>query len=301
MSNSSIAIVTPSFRRDLELCRTLNRTVLEFLPQSVHHHIIVPRRDARLFRPLADSRTHIAFVEEIIPRGYVQIPGTRRWLSKASVVPLHGWHVQQIVKIAAVAALSERIAVVADSDVMIVRDVDPSTFSRDGKTRLYRQSGGITAEMKLHVAWHRNACNLLGISPYGPPADDYIGMLISWDRRLVIDMCSHIEKVSGKRWDTAFGGARRISEYLLYGLFVDNVGSSRDRVWIDENSHCHTHWGVEPILASAAPEFVDRLGKDDVSVMIASYSATTDAVRKAILALATKGRLIQTKSYGGAS
>ena len=46
----SLAVVTPSYAPDLELCRDLNRSVLEWTPADVHHHIIVPRRDERAVR-----------------------------------------------------------------------------------------------------------------------------------------------------------------------------------------------------------------------------------------------------------
>jgi hypothetical protein len=42
---SSLAVVTPSYALDLDLGRDLNRSVLEWTPADVHHHIIVLRRD----------------------------------------------------------------------------------------------------------------------------------------------------------------------------------------------------------------------------------------------------------------
>src|ERR1700694_3836202 len=54
-----MSVITPSFAADFEICADLPRSVLEFSPESVHHHIIVPRSDLKLFARLAGPRTHI--------------------------------------------------------------------------------------------------------------------------------------------------------------------------------------------------------------------------------------------------
>jgi hypothetical protein len=278
----SITIVTPSYAGDFELCATLNRSVLQFFPAGVRHDIIVDGCDAARFRTLAGPRTRIITCEEILPRGYVKIPGTRRWFSTGAVVPVHGWLIQQIVKIAAVLAADTPVAVMADSDVVLVKTADPNLFHADDKTRLYRQSFGISSEMKAHVEWYRNACSLLHVTASEPPVHDYIGNLISWDRTIVQKLCKYIEDVSGRRWDRALVRTRRISEYLLYGIFVERVLGADAPVWIDERERCHNHWSFSPIVESGIADFVGSMGDDDISIMITSHSTTTPQVREAI-------------------
>ena len=55
----AMSVITPSFAPDFELCADLHRSVLEYSPNSVHHHIVVPRSDLKLFGRLAGPRTHI--------------------------------------------------------------------------------------------------------------------------------------------------------------------------------------------------------------------------------------------------
>jgi hypothetical protein len=57
---SSLAVLTPSYAPDLELCRDLNRSVLEWTQPEVRHHIIVPRRDVGLFARLRGPRTEVS-------------------------------------------------------------------------------------------------------------------------------------------------------------------------------------------------------------------------------------------------
>ncbi len=291
MHNGQIAIITPSYGPDFELCRTLNRSVLEFLPPSVKHYIFVDRRDLQLFGTLAGERTLVATKEEIMPKGIVQIPGLNRWISTATLLPISGWLVQQIAKIATAELLTESTLVMVDSDALFIRDVEPALFSGNGASRLYRCPGAITADMTAHVTWHHSACQLLGVAPDPPPMDDYIGQIISWDRELVRRMCARIESVSGHSWHAALARKRAVSEYLLYGLFVEKVVGAAGNVWIDERSRCKTHWELSPLLESDLAEFATKFADGDFALMIGSHSRTSAQTRRAAIEMATNGRL----------
>lgn len=287
MSGSDIAIVTPSFARDYELCRALNESVLRFVPDSVKHYIFVDRRDLALFQRLAGPRTVIAAIEEILPPGFFKVPFSKKWwLSISAQYPAKGWLVQQLAKLSAVHALKERVIVNMDSDVRFIRSVDLALFAGDGQTRMYRKSGGIVAGME-HVEWHRNVCRLLGVEADGVPMDDYVGNVISWDRRVALNACARVEAVTEMPWHVAFTRGRKVSEYLVYGLYVDKViGQEAAGVWVDERSWCHTYWGPGPLAESDVEPFVAGLQNDDVAFSIAGYSGTDDRVTQAALRLA---------------
>ena len=69
-----IAVITKSFAPDFELCVALNRSVLDNAPDTVRHHIIVPRPDLKLFGRLASARTHIRCDADLLPRAFVRVP-----------------------------------------------------------------------------------------------------------------------------------------------------------------------------------------------------------------------------------
>ena len=69
-----MAVITKSFAPDFELCVALNRSVLDNSPDTVWHHIIVPRSDLRLFGRLAGPRTHIRCEADLLPRTFVRVP-----------------------------------------------------------------------------------------------------------------------------------------------------------------------------------------------------------------------------------
>jgi hypothetical protein len=270
-----IAVVTPSFARDFTLCSELNESVLTHLPASAKHYIIVDNRDLDLFSVLEGARTVIMAVEDVIPKGYFKLPHLKSWwFSSAAFVPAKGWLIQQLVKLSVARMLDEDVQVNVDSDVRFVRPVDASLFVGGGKTRLYRKPGGVFAGM-VHVKWHKNVCRLLGVREETLPIDDYVGNMISWNRQLAIDACAHVEAVTGGPWHCAFTRGRLVSEYLLYGLYVDKiVGRDAADVWLDERSRCHTYWGPGPLPASQVEEFVNAIAEDDVAFSIAGLTGT---------------------------
>ena len=296
-----VAVVTVSFCRDFELCRELNASVMRFWPPSTNHYVIVDRRDLEMFSILENDRTEVSVVEDVIPRGYHKLSFSKRWwLSSVALRPALGWLVQQLVKISFALAAEEEVLVNVDSDVRFIRPVDPSLFVRDGLTRMYRLPGGIVAGMN-HVKWHRNVTRLLGVQPDAVPMADYVGNVISWNRRIVADVCARIEAVTGLPWHVAFTRGRQVSEYLTYGLFVDKVaGRKAAGVWVDERSWCHTYWGPEPLTAEAMPAFVQRLRDDDLAFSIAGYTGTAPEVASAAIALvdAASGGAGRARSTG---
>lgn len=289
--SGSLAIVTPSYAPDFELCRTLNRSVMEFLPNSVKHYIFVDRRDFKLFRTLSGSRTSVVIKEEMMPRGIYQVPGTNRWVSNATFLPITGWLVQQIAKIAAADFLTEDALVMVDSDAVFVRDVDTRIFIDDGRTRLYRQLGAIREHMTAHISWHHNASRLLDLPRELVPLTDYIGQVIGWDRAIVRDMCARIETVNGCSWHAALARARQVSEYLLYGMFVEQTPEMRNRVWIDERSRVGMYWEIAALSDTEIDAFARSLDDEDIALMITSHSKTSPEARRLAIATATNGRL----------
>jgi hypothetical protein len=190
------------------------------------------------------------------------------------MMPAKGWLIQQIAKLSMARHADEPVLVNVDSDVRFLRPIDPALFTRDGKTRLYRLPGGVTRDMP-HVKWNRNVSRLLDVAPDAMPPNDYVGNVISWDRKLVLEACAHVEKIARVPWYVAFTRARLASEYFLYGLYLDRVvGLDAAPVWIDNRSWCHTYWGPGPLPAADVATFVASMSDDDIAFSVAGYTAT---------------------------
>jgi hypothetical protein len=282
---SSFAVLTPSYAPDFRLCRELNRSVLEWTAPDVDHHLVVPRWDRELFEPLRGPRTHLWTVEELLPRRMLPAKIFNAWLDpRRPYPPVRGWVMQQIVKFAAVTKLDTELLVLADSDVVLVRPVTIDTLRRGELVRFYRSDGAVDEQLPRHLRWHEAAHRLLGLLPAGPPPlPDYVSAFNVWDRRVVLALRDRIEDVNGRPWLDAIASQLHISEFILYGVFVDGVLGASAKVIPADSMLCNSHWGPEPMAHASVPDFVRALQPDDVAVMISSQSDTEPDVRRLAL------------------
>jgi Family of unknown function (DUF6492) len=282
---SSLAVLTPSYSPDFELCRELNRSVLDRMPPDVDHHVIVPRRDRELFARLDGPRTRVWTIDELVPRRMVPVPMINAWLNlRRPYPPVRGWVMQQIVKLAVAAELGADLVVLADSDVVLVRPVTVDTFREDGRVRFYRSDRAVDERLPRHLLWHKVARRLLGLPPAEPPPlPDYISAFNVWERRVVLALRERIEQVNGRPWLDAIASQLHLSEFILYGVFVDAVLGTSARVIAAESMLCHSYWGPEPLARAAVSGFVRGLQPADVAVMISAQSKTQPEVRREAL------------------
>jgi Family of unknown function (DUF6492) len=282
---TGLAILTPSYAPDLELCRELNRSVLDLAPPDVDHHLVVPRRDYKLFAPLGGPRTIVRTVDDLVPRGMLPFPKANAWLNvRRPYPPIRGWVMQQIIKLAAASELDVDMLVLVDSDVTFVRPITADTFRIDGRVRFYRDQNAVDAGMHRHLIWHDVARRLLGLSPAGPPPlPDYISAMSSWDRRVVLALRDRIHEVTGRPWLDAIASQLHVSEFILYGVFMDELCPASAAASAAVSSLCHAHWGPGPLEREGVPAFVDAFAPDDVAVMISAKTETAPSVRREAL------------------
>jgi hypothetical protein len=281
-----MAVITPSFAPDFELCVALNRSVLDNAPNTVEHHIIVPRSDLKLFGRLAGSRTHIRCEADFLPRTFIPIPFSKFTLNLGRPFPpVRGWILQQVVKLAAVAAAEDDVVLVVDSDVEFVRPFAAEMFVRDGQVRFYRRPNQIDERLPRHMIWHRVARVLLGLRPVEPPFTDYIpSSLVAWDPRVVKRMLARVTAATGRPWPTAIAGQLHFSEWTLYGVFVDEVSGAPANSFASEDQFCLCYWQPSPLDLDRVADFIRGVRPTDVAAMISAKSRTPLAVREAAFA-----------------
>ena len=281
-----LAVITPSYEPDFGLCEDLSRSVLENSPETVHHHIIVPRRDLQLFARLAGPRTHIRCEADFLPSSFVPVPFSKFTVNfRRPFPPVRNWILQQVLKLAAAASFHDDAVVLVDSDIEFIRPFTPETFVRQGVVRFYRKPNGDDERLPLHMAWHRLARTLLGLSPAGPPPyPNYVSSLLAWDPAIVRRMLSHISHVTGRPWPTAVGVHWHFSEWTLYGVYVDHVIGAPADSFCSDHSLCHAYWDFVPLNAEDAAKFLSGVRFADIAAMISSKSRTPLAVRRAAFA-----------------
>jgi hypothetical protein len=280
-----MAVITKSFAPDFELCAALNRSVLDYSPDTVRHHIIVPRSDLKLFARLAGPRTYIRCEGELVPRTFVPLPFSNLTVNLGRPLPpVRGWIKQQVVKLAAVAASEDDVVLVADSDVEFFRPFTAEMFVRDGKVRFFCKPNQIDKQLRRHMIWHRVARELLGLPTAEPPYADYISSPLAWNPMIVRRMLARISATTGRPWPSAIAGQLHFSECVLYGVFVDAVIGAPANSFASDDPLCLLYWEPTPLNLDSAAKFIRCVRPTDIAAVIQSKSRTPLAVREAAFA-----------------
>lgn len=273
------AIVTASYAPDFERCRLLCETLDRHVSGAAHHYILVEHRDIKLFRHLENGRRSIVDERELLPRWLhafddpLSLFRRRVWLS-LKTQPLRGWHVQQLRRIAIAAHASEDVLIFCDSDVAFLKPFDCGTFWRDGKARLFRRDGVLADEgHEEHRIWSRNAGAALGIDPSRTSVHDYISTLIAWRRDTVLAMCGEIEKVHARGWVEVVGSARKFSECMIYGRYVDDLLEGAGHFHASEE-FCRVHWTGQALSDDEFRRFVAAMAPEQVAIGMQSFIGT---------------------------
>ena len=282
MSTPTLAVLTPSYRPDLELFGDLHRSVLRWTPEQVVHHVVVPRADVTSFSGFAGPRCRIVTEEEVLPRRFVRTPTAYSINVRRPLPPIRGWILQQIIKLSAAAALSEDLVLLVDSDVELVRDVAPDRLLSSGQAPLYRKPDAVEGDMRRHWVWHQVARRMLALPPATPPAPDYVSSFMLWETSVVQALLRRVEAVARRPWQDVVGAQLHFSEWTLYGLFVDEVLRPEDGPRT-ERDRCHNYWEPTPLTSEAATAFVEGLPDDDLAIMISAKSRTPLDVRRQAL------------------
>jgi hypothetical protein len=295
-----LAIVTPTYAPDFDMFRELHESVLRFVGDNVTHQAIVPARDVPLFSTIRSSRLAITAVDDLLPRRYRTTYALARRVRSTPGLggfppiqavnlrrpwpPIRGWILQQVVKLEAAGSIDADVVLAVDSDVSFIKALTPETFFRDGTTRLYRKSNAIHADMPEHLAWHATARRLLGLPSAGSTvAADYIAPMVALDPRLMRSLQDRIESAQGRCWLDALTSELHFSEYILYGLYLDNLAPAPARSFSSDRSLCHSRWGSEPFGFADVDRFLDSLSEDDVAIHLQSTSQADPAVRRVIV------------------
>jgi Family of unknown function (DUF6492) len=275
-ANTEWAVITPSYRGDLKRCEILCRSMDAFVSGPWHHYIIVEKGDLALFQPLANSRRTILQMETLLPRSIYhlsRIPFINHrslWFSWRTGFMI-GWQIQQIIKLEMAFRLKESGLLYCDSDVFFVRAFDITMLSQDGKYRFYNTQHGFPRETAPNANYIDASAKQLGLIGDPFPCPSYVDNLVVWHSPTVRAACEYIENISNKKWQFALGKNFILSEYTLYGLFVDRILKERSQFLTTRTLLCKTAWKSEDILSLGLEHFCTDLDNTQVAVGFQSF------------------------------
>jgi hypothetical protein len=284
-----VALLTPTYGRDLELCTLLCESVDRHVTSFSKHYLLVPDCDVELFSHFESDRRTVIAASEFLPTWLRPLPRIvqrkrRQFWWSLRAKPVSGWHVQQFLKIAATISLPHHRYCILDSDIVFFRDFDLSRFEHPNPIPLLSMPNEVIATQPRHSRWVVTSHQLLGLPVPPLPASDFIGHIIFWDQQTTRAMASRIEAVSGLDWMEALCRTREFSEYMLYGYLVQNDARLAASHTHTSSMPCISYWEQPELSKDELNELLRRASKDDVAFSIASFSGTpVDTIRAAIV------------------
>jgi hypothetical protein len=284
-----VALLTPTYGRDLEICTLLCESVDRHVTSFSKHYLLVPDCDLPLFAPLASDRRIIIPASCFLPDWLRPLPRViqrkrRQFWWSLRTKPVHGWHIQQVLKIAATIALPYERFCILDSDIVFFRDFDLARFEYPNRIPLLKMQDAVTADQPRHSRWLETSHQLLGLPPPPFPAPDFIGHIIFWDKQTTRTLVDRIETATGVSWVEALCRTREFSEYLLYGFLVENDRDATLRHSAVPKTQCISYWDDPTLSKDALNRLLRRADKDDVAFSIASFSGTPVATIREVVA-----------------
>ena len=274
MNNYIFAIVTPSYAPDFFRCKLLCKTIDRHSILPIKHYLIVDRKDFKLFKSLQRKNRAIITVESVLPWWIKKVDFIKNgWISLKSP-PLRNWIIQQIVKLSIAKYITEDIITFVDSDVAFVRSFNMRTLVKDDRVRLFRIPNAVTAQTKPLARWHEVSNKLLKLPAVQYPCPNYLGNFITWKRDNVLALHQYLEKVSDRSWIETIANSWHLSEYILYGTFVELILKKQSQHYFDAQIICHNYWDTAPMSEIEIDNFFEELPRDYFAVMISAKSHT---------------------------
>ena len=277
LNNYNWAVITPSYRGDFERCRLLCRSMDAFVTGSWHHYIIVETVDLELFKTLAGPCRTILEMEALLPPSFhhlTRIPiinNRSLWFSWGTRF-MAGWHVQQLIKMEMAFQLQEQGLLYCDSDVFFVRPFDISSLCKDERYRYFSTVDRYEEKVIPNPKYTTVSARLLGIKENPFPSPTYVDNLVVWHSPTVQAMCAHISQVSGRDWRVSLGREIFLSEYSIYGLFVDHVLKNRSHLKLEHHRLCKTVWHRGAMDDAALETFCSELEASIVALGVQSFA-----------------------------
>ncbi len=278
-----LTFVTPCYRNDIDRLKLLRESIIRFCGVSSKHYILVPRADINLFkREITGSES--ASVTLLCQNDYISslfYPSclyqavnymwpTQTWrLSRFS--GRSGWIHQQIIKLSLPVYSSAVKNVVVDSDVIFIRPFNDIDFSvKTNKRVLIKRFP--KSEDGMHRSHVETARKILKLPP-GPTNHNYMSSPAILYTDWIVSLQDYLEKIYMIPWQKALFKFKTFSEYILYGVFVDEILNPQNVKRIAEPLH-YGVWKTEDldpcITLIKKPDGLSKQGKLPVCLVIQS-------------------------------
>lgn len=268
-SKSDIALVTLSYAPDFKRCELLVKSAEKCMSGCKQHYVIVDRRDFELFKALTSPRTTVLVAEDILPSWIFRVPAIKGWWLSLRTLPIRNWIIQQLVKMSVFDGIDEDIVAFCDSDNAFVKPINlENSFVKGDQLALFKTTnfkGGFTQQ------WIEASQSLLGLEDVEIEIANYVSNMITWNRKNAEAMRKRIEEVNGTHWIRAICKHRTISEYVIYGTFVEyTMGLQQADHFLSDTTFIKASWSLDLSDKVELDNFFGNLHDSYLGVMIHS-------------------------------
>lgn len=222
---------TPSYINDLDRAIWMRRSINKFSKDACRHIIAVPRSDIDAFKKALNSDRNVEIVcqEDAVSKIFYPdwVYRVIRRLAKSQLWRFEshagraGWIIQQIVKFNCIHWVPNGAVVFIDSDLVFTRPFSVQYLGIEETTRtLVRVTP--KDEASRHRAHINNARDILSL-PAGPSDHHYMAYPAIWYTDWIKQLHQYLEATTKADWQSALHLAKHISEYTIYGTFVEEV------------------------------------------------------------------------------
>ncbi len=226
MSSHNLAIITQSYRNDIEECQLLCESIDRFFPKEVEHYIIVNDEDYNLFaeRKIFRSR-HLHKKSEIMPKTYFQLPfkvmGHKFQISPLSL-PVREWIVQQICKLGIFDIIDPKFDAVmnVDSESVFLKPFDiEKVLNPKGEWMLYQQDYYFEPNHDEYCNVAQKLLKLDNATAQLASGYRYMSNPVIFTRENLQQLTALIDRNAFINWKYRLGNIYRFSENYLYAIF----------------------------------------------------------------------------------
>lgn len=266
----STAIITPSWLPDISRCQQLLDSAAKHTSGFSNHYVLIDALDERVFRQRLGSQCELIVKEDLLPSWLHQSRWNRKWWWSLRALPVRGWILQQVTKLAITQYLDEQAYCFADSDTRFVRQFDSNQLWSGDDLRYFRDSRKQQLyKSKRYRNWYRFAANHFNLGDEQQLSGAYIAQLTAMRKSTVADMLACIEQKAQRSWQEVLLRSLDFSEFVLYGVFVDEV--------LDNKGHqpmatgfCHSSWFFDLETQHDVNQFVTEIGHDHYALHLQS-------------------------------
>jgi len=223
--------ISPSYIRDLERFLQLRESIRRFCKTPAKHLVVVPRQDHTAFLKATrgDEAVEVLVQQDVVAALFYPMfwyPWVKALLKERSwrlsrFGGRSGWIIQQIVKMNYPSYCDAPYALMMDSDCLFFRDFDESDFIGLGDKKILLKQYPST-ESAMHRLYINGARDILKL-PTGPSHFHYMAFPAIFYGNYLEKLQNHLEQIHSKPWQRVLFDAGTISEYSIYGIFVEEI------------------------------------------------------------------------------